>query len=139
MEKDSNGKNSNRKLTRRKFIVKGDLWLLLCLLGVLAFHFFAARERKAEGERYAEITVEGQVDAVVSLSEDGVYTPARRPAVQIQVRDGAVGFVHSDCPDKICVHSGFLSTPGQSAACLPNKVVLRVALRKGQPVDSVTY
>jgi hypothetical protein len=120
-------------------MTKGDLLLLLCLTGALfAFHFFTTRSAE-EGERYAEISVDGRVDVVAALDEDGTYAPTGRPAVQIAVRNGAVGFVHSDCPDKICIHSGFLSTPGQSAACLPNRVVLRVAVRKGQAVDSVTY
>jgi hypothetical protein len=123
-------------------MTQGDLLFLLCLVSVLfAFRFFTAR-RVEEGERYAEISVDGRVDVVATLDEDGTYTPAGRPAVQIAVRDGAAGFVHSDCPDKICVHSGFLSIPGQSAVCLPNRVVLRVAVRRGPEraaVDSVTY
>jgi hypothetical protein len=130
----------------RKFIVKEDLLFLLCLAGVLfAFHFFMTRSgMEGQGSaEYAEISVDGRVDVVAELGEDGVYTPTGRPAVQIAVRDGAAGFVRSDCPDKICIHSGFLSTPGQSAVCLPNKVVLRIAARTGQSkrqqVDSVTY
>ena len=120
-------------------MVKEDLLLLLCLAGVLlACRFFMARRVK-EGEKYAEISGDGQVDAVFAMSGDGTYVPAGRPAVRIAVRGGAVGFVHSDCRDKICIHSGFLSTPGQSAVCLPNKVVLRVAVRKGDALDSVTY
>ena len=135
----------HRELTRRKFITKGDLLLLLCLAGGLGvLHFFPADWGVAsgyveKGERYAEISVDGRVDVAVSLAEDRTYVPTGRPAVQIAVRNGSVGFVHSDCPDKICVHSGFLSAPGQSAACLPNRVVLRVAVRRGQTVDSVTY
>ena len=123
----------------RKFFVKGDVLFLLCLLGaLLVFHFLTAY-READGERYAEISVAGHVDAVVALGQNGIYTPSGRPAVQIAVQDGAVGFIRSDCPDKICIHSGFLSIPGHSAACLPNRVVLRVAVRKRQGVDSVTY
>jgi hypothetical protein len=123
----------------RKFFAKGDLLFLLCLLAaIFVFHFFTAY-REAEGEKYAEIRVDGQIDAVVLLNKDGVYTPAVRPAVQIAVRGGAAGFVRSDCPDKVCIHAGFLSTPGWSAVCLPNKVVLRITAGRGQSVDSVTY
>ncbi|MDR1376653.1 MAG: NusG domain II-containing protein [Synergistaceae bacterium] len=123
----------------RKYFAKGDFLLILCLLCVLfAFYFFTARQAE-EGEKYAEISVDGRLDSVVALSENGLYAPACRPAVQIAVQDGAIGFVHSDCPDKICIHMGFLSTPGQSAVCLPNRVIVRVAARKEHGLDSTTY
>jgi hypothetical protein len=124
---------------QRKFFAKGDLLFALCLFCVLfAYYFFTAHQGE-EGEKYAEISVDGRVDVVVALSGNGLYTPTDRPGVQIAVQDGAIGFVHSDCPDKICIHMGFLSTPGQSAVCLPNRVIVRVAVRKGHSVDSTTY
>jgi hypothetical protein len=129
----------NEKSARRKFMAKGDLLFLLCLAGGLFALYFFTTHHVEDGEKYAEISVDGQVDAVFAMSGDETYVPACRPAVRIAVRGGAVGFVHSDCQDKICIHSGFLSTPGQSAVCLPNKVVLRVAVRKGEALDSVTY
>jgi hypothetical protein len=100
----------------------------------------------AEGKRYAEVAVNGQVDRRIPLSEDGLYSPAGMPNVEIAVEKGMAGFVRSDCPDKICVHMGFLSLPGQSAVCLPNRVVLRVVAgeedeedAKEEALDSVTY
>ena len=94
------------------------------------------------GEKYANISVDWRVVDKIALSEDGVYAPAGRPEVRIAVRGGAVGFVRSDCPDKVCIHSGFLSMPGQSAVCLPNRVVVSVAAYKADSLDSldgVTY
>ena len=34
--------------------------------------------------------------------------------------------VSSPCPDKICVRMGWLSRPGDYAACLPNKVLAEI-------------
>ena len=45
---------------------------------------------------------------------------------------GAVRFESSDCPDQICVHAGWMRLPGQSAACLPNKLIVKVTPAKGQ-------
>jgi hypothetical protein len=83
--------------------------------------------------------VDGEVADVISLREDGLYSPPGRPAVRITVRGGAVGFTASDCPDKVCIHSGFLSLRGQSAVCLPNRVVVRVVAGDGDALDSTTY
>jgi hypothetical protein len=108
------------------------LFLAACLL-----YLFAAR--RTEGGRYAEIRVNGRVDAVVALDEDGLYTPAGLPAVRIAVRNGAVGFVASDCPDKICIHAGFVSMPGQAAVCLPNRVAVQVAAGGEETLDTTVY
>jgi hypothetical protein len=120
------------------------LFIAGLLLALLLFEVLTGflTERHAKGERYAEISVDGRVGAVVVLNENGLYTPEGRPAVQIAVRDGAVGFVSSDCPDKTCIHLGFLSRPGQSAVCLPNRVVVRVVARDADDadaLDSTTY
>jgi hypothetical protein len=134
----------------RKFFAGRDLlWVLGLCLALFFFHFFTAYQgeegKQYAGKKYAEITVNGQLHARVPLDgEERRYNPL--PAVQIAVQDGAVGFVSSDCPDKVCIHFGFLRTPGQSAVCLPNKVVVRVALNNGdtpaseeETLDSVIY
>jgi hypothetical protein len=133
-------------VSERKFFTGRDLWVVLFLfLALSSFYFFSAYG-VAEGKRYAEVAVNGQVDQRVPLSEDGLYSPSGLPNVEIAVREGRAGFVRSDCPDKICVHMGFLSLPGQSAVCLPNRVVLRVVADEGngkkekeEALDSVTY
>jgi hypothetical protein len=128
-------------LIQRKFFDGRDFLLVLSLLlaASLVYFFYLFQARRAEDERYAEIRVDGRIDAIVSLSEDGSYTPAGLPAVRIAVRGGAVGFVSSDCPDKICIHAGFLSIPGQSAVGLPNRVAVQVAARGEETLDSVAY
>ena len=39
--------------------------------------------------------------------------------------DGA-RFTSSPCPNKICIQSGIISKPHDSAACIPNKVILAI-------------
>jgi hypothetical protein len=128
-------------MTDRRFISGRDVLLLLVffmIFFVFCF-FFMSGMGDERGEKYASISVDGRVVDKIALNEDRQYTPAGRSAVRIAVRGGAVGFVHSDCPDKICIHSGFLSVPGQSAVCLPNRVVVSVAADKGDSLDGVTY
>jgi hypothetical protein len=125
-------------LTKRKFFDGRDIAMALSLfLAAGLFYLFTAR--RAEGGRYAEIRVNGRVDAVAALSADGLYTPAGLPAVRIAVRNGAVGFVASDCPDKTCIRAGFLSMPGQTAVCLPNRVAVQVPARGEETPDTTVY
>ena len=46
--------------------------------------------------------------------------------VEIEVENGRIRVLSSSCPDKICVGCGWLESKGDSAVCLPNKVVVRV-------------
>jgi hypothetical protein len=125
-------------LRQRKFFVFRDIVFFSCLALGLAVVSWLARQRAA-GEKYAEITVDGLVTETVPLTLEGTRSPAGRPEVLISVRGGKVGFIHSNCPDKICVRSGFLSIPGEVAVCLPNRVVVRVTSREGSELDSVSY
>lgn len=44
----------------------------------------------------------------------------------IEVSDGRIRVKDSGCPDQICVNSGWLSSAGQTAACVPAAVAVRV-------------
>ncbi len=50
-----------------------------------------------------------------------------------EIRDGSVRMVESACPDKLCVRSGWISRPGESIVCLPNRVVLEIKASEGGP------
>jgi hypothetical protein len=124
----------------RKFFARRDILAVLCLLALSCVIYLCAA-RGSEGAR-AEVTVDGEVVAALFLGENRVYSPPRMPGVRIAVRDGAAGFVASDCTDKVCVHTGFLSLRGQSAVCLPNRVVVRVLAgegEQGETLDGVAY
>ncbi|AHC16810.1 NusG domain II-containing protein [Salinispira pacifica] len=40
--------------------------------------------------------------------------------------NGRARFQSSDCRDQICVHAGWLENGGDWAACLPNRVIIRL-------------
>ena len=44
----------------------------------------------------------------------------------VQIREGKVAIVKSDCPGADCVHSGWINASGRSIVCLPNKVEIRI-------------
>lgn len=51
----------------------------------------------------------------------------------LEILDGRVRMVDSDCPDKLCVKTGWISSPGESIVCLPNRVVIEVVSGDGGP------
>ena len=58
---------------------------------------------------------------------------------RIRIEAGSAYVADSPCPDKLCVHMGRLKEPGQWAACLPNKVFLRIGGAADDAVDDATF
>lgn len=44
----------------------------------------------------------------------------------IVVEHGRVRFEVSDCPDQVCVRTGWISRPGQTAVCLPAGIIIKI-------------
>lgn len=59
-------------------------------------------------------------------------------SVTVLLEPGQVSIVHSDCPDQICVNTGVLTRPGQSAVCLPARVAVRIVGETQSGVDGMT-
>lgn len=55
----------------------------------------------------------------------------------IEVTGEGVRFTESTCPDQVCVRSGLLTRAGQSAVCLPNRVIVRLTGAAAPEVDAV--
>ena len=109
---------------QRRFIKKADIALIaviLCVGAALLIWRFLPSNGKTEAVIYAG----GEVYRRVTLdkSADMTITPDTDPKVVIKIKDGAVWFEDADCRDKLCVKSGKLTRPGDTAACLPAGVV----------------
>ena len=105
---------------------KKDLLLAVPLL-LLALALFLFRD--AGGECTAVIESSGEEIARIELS--AVAEPYRMEIpsehhVVLLVEPGAISFVESDCPDQVCVRTGRLSSPGETAVCLPAKISVRL-------------
>lgn len=120
----------------RKKASKNDLWLLLglgLLAAGLALGFWLFGQRS--GGVKAALSVEGQVVEVFDLEkEEDRYIDLRADyglPVTLEIRDHAIRFYQSQCPDHLCEGFGFLSQAAQSAACLPNRCVLTLYSDQG--------
>ena len=45
---------------------------------------------------------------------------------EIEVRPGSIAIISADCPDKLCVHQGFISDSRLPITCLPNRLVIQL-------------
>lgn len=105
--------------------------LLYGALGILviAALIFLLRPATTVG-RLAVIQVGNEVVAELELdtADDEVFSIEDKTGLPItfEVKDHAIRFLDSDCPDKVCVNAGFLHRDMDIASCLPNKTVLSV-------------
>lgn len=122
--------------TRTRFFLRGDVLLAAAVL-VIAGGLLLGMRLFAEPGASAVITTPTET-RTLPLNVDTTCTLHGRDdrVVVIAVENGRARFVSSDCPDHLCVNSGWLSQAGQSAACLPAGVVLRITGDGG--VDAVT-
>ena len=97
--------------------------IIICLVSLSAYylinHFLGT-----SSDLYAEIRLDGELSYPVNLSENVSFSIPEKPNVVFEVIDGAVAFVESDCPDGLCISTGFLRHNGQTAACLPSRLSL---------------
>jgi hypothetical protein len=59
----------------------------------------------------------------------------------VEFKDGKVRVKEADCPNQVCVKTGWLSKPGQISVCAPNKlkVIVIGPSEWTDRVDTITY
>lgn len=106
-----------------KKIIK-DILLIIILLALGLSAFLIIESGREEGA-YVKVTVDGELVAEYSLSEDGEYH--LNGGTNLLVISGGKAFIKdADCPDGLCIHQGKISRSGERIVCLPNRVMIEV-------------
>ncbi len=122
-----------------KLFKRMDLIIILAVL--LAAAMISIPRFLGSDRLTAEIYVDGRLEETIELSEvesEYTVTPDTEPRVEITVNKGEIYFSHAECKDKLCVKSGKLTSGGETAACLPARVVISVKSNKNK-TDIMTY
>ena len=113
---------------------KGGAWkknlifalVILMLAAALYFGVRAAHSGKGNGLQ-AVVDFGGGVSETLSLDKDYDYLyDVGNYVVHLQVKDGAIAFLDSQCPDHVCEQFGWLDKDGAWAACVPAGVYVVV-------------
>ena len=113
--------------------------VLYAVIGIAAIACLALlllpKEPPAPSEQLvAVLWVDGDVFEEIPLgtAEDGTFSilDSTGHNITFEIKDHAIRFLESDCPDQVCVNTGFVSQYMDLAACLPNQTVLSVELRQ---------
>ena len=117
-----------------------DLILIaVLLLGGSGFLFYTKHSTKSataviyiDGEIYRKAELEG-VDKPYELA-----LPCS-PEATLLIENGAVSFIEADCADKVCISTGKLTKRGDTAACLPARVVVVIENGENKDIDAIVY
>ena len=115
---------------KSKAKVKGDFILIVVILlmglGTLAYNRITAT-KQGDGTR-GLLEVEGQVINEFDLSVDmsPLRIETRHGYNVVEIADGQVRVSEADCPDLLCVHTGWRRHAGQVIVCLPHYFIGRI-------------
>ena len=117
-----------------------DLILIaVLLLGGSGFLFYTKHSTKSAT---AVIYIDGEIYRKAELeSVDKPYELALpcSPEATLLIENGAVSFIEADCADKVCVSTGKLTKRGDTAACLPARVVVVIENGENKDIDAIVY
>lgn len=136
----------NKDSTKRAAALIGAFLLILSAASLI----YILLPANGETGYIADIYQNGELLASISLAdvqENYTFTVTGDNGCrnQVEVRPGSIGIISADCPDKLCVHQGFISDSRLPVTCLPNRLVIRLrpaenpAGDDSTTVDIITY
>lgn len=106
----------------------GDIILgfLIITIAVLLFISF----KPAETQNKTAVVIENNMEIkrinLYGLQKTEKIALNDGTQIVFEAENGRIRFIESSCPDKTCVHTGWISSVGDTAACLPNKVLIKI-------------
>jgi len=126
-------------------MTRGDKFLAAAILltAILAIAFprlHSSLFPVATSSARAVIKAQGKIVREVVLSDSGgrstLVVNGRAGPSTIEVEGKRIRMKEANCPDKICVRQGWIEKPGDSIACIPGEIIVRI--EGAAPLDAVT-
>ncbi len=121
-----------------KFFKKTDILIITgiiaaaLLLWLIYSNTAKGRAVRAEIYYYSSLVMTADLNA----GQEKTFSIPQDSDVVLHIDgEGNIRFIDSDCPDKICIKTGKIHLAGQSAACLPNGIVVKIVPADGWNED----
>lgn len=123
-------------MAKTRWFRRGDVIpALLCL--ALAAVLLILQLPRGIGDAVRVQTPDGDVWLPLDADAERTFRGENGSSLTVTVADGRVCVSYADCPDQVCVNTGWLSASGQTAACLPAGILLTVEARGTHEPDAV--
>lgn len=104
-----------------------DFILIFVVLIVIVFTFTINYFVNTKSVENIEIYVDNKLYKTYSIDDEEKFKIENEEGYNIiKIHDRGVEIIEASCPDKVCVHSGFVTKPSESIVCLPNKVHIKI-------------
>ena len=112
--------------------------ILIALLFALNIILFAQVDFANRAGSWVVIEVENKEVERLPLSENRiVHVTGPLGETEVEIKDGKARVLKSPCSKKLCIKSGYIQYADRFAACLPNRVVVRVLGAPHRGIDAV--
>jgi len=118
-------------------ITIGDKFLIAALLILNGWLFASWGVGFSKGD-WVVVTVNQKETIRLPLDQDQ-KTHVKGPIglTEIEVKNGRARIIRSPCKNKVCIKSGYIRYADRLAACIPNRVVIRIVGKSLRGVDAV--
>lgn len=129
-------------------VKKLDCYLTIVLLALVLVSLatlYLLQSRPAGENLTVEIYKNGRLYRSIPLAEASAgeikITDSEGCYNLVELKDGKVRVKEADCPNQVCVNTGWLSKPGQISVCAPNKlkVIVKGPSEWTDRTDTITY
>ena len=136
LQTDMSVMHMKKNLNNIPLLRRSDLILIAVVLAVACMLFFF--DYFSANGKTAVVTVDGEEITVINLetAENEIFTAGN---VTVEVKDGTIRIIDSNCPDKTCVKTGELSKSGDASVCVPNRVAVEINGDNADGVDIMAY
>lgn len=106
---------------------KKDIILVISLLIVAGVIFGGNKLFNSKRGDMVEIYVNNKLYKEVSIDKEQKIEIINKKAKNVLlIHNKGVEMIEANCPDKVCVNTGFISKPGESIVCLPHRVNVKI-------------
>ena len=115
-----NSAKKDKKFDINKILIGGLLGFSLVAMGIRYF--------TADKGEYAMVAIDNTATRYeISLKEEAIHTITEGNfVVTLEVKNGAIRFINSQCPDHLCEGFGFVSEEDDFAVCMPAGVAVLI-------------
>lgn len=105
--------------------------IIAIVIVISSIGVFAYMKLNNSSHHIAEIKQDGKVIETIDLDKVTKTQEIKIPYGSkdyniVEVENGKIRISDADCPDKLCVKSGWIKQPGQNIVCLPHRLIISI-------------
>ena len=106
---------------------KKDFILIFIILLIVVVSFGINHFTNAKSGKQIEIYVDNELYKTYDIDdEDKIKIESEEGYNVVKIHNHGAQITEASCPDKVCIHEGFITKPSESIVCLPNKVHIKI-------------